>query len=44
MAGYGAEGVQVPLRDDGYAPWAYDEASEKLLWRDSLRMLGLNDD
>lgn len=43
-AGAEAEGVQVPLGDDGYAPWAYDEAGEKQLWGDSLRMLGLNDD
>ncbi len=28
----------------GYAPFAYDEESEKRLWIDSLRMVGLLDD
>jgi NAD(P)-dependent dehydrogenase (short-subunit alcohol dehydrogenase family) len=43
-AGTEAEGVQVPLGDDGYASWAFDEASEKQLWKDSLGMMGLDDD
>jgi hypothetical protein len=43
-AGTEAEGVQVPLGDDGYASWAFDEASKKQLWKDSLGMLGLDDD
>ena len=39
-----ADGVQVPLGDDGYAAWAFDEQGEKLLWKDSLDMLRLDDD
>lgn len=30
--------------DDGYATWAYDEAAEKRLWKESLEMVGLKDD
>lgn len=30
--------------DDGYAPYAYDAASEGRLWKDSLKMVGLEDD
>lgn len=44
VAGAEADGVQVPLGDDGYALWAYDEASEMQLWRDSFDMLGLDDE
>ncbi|KAF2114354.1 hypothetical protein BDV96DRAFT_613102 [Lophiotrema nucula] len=46
---YLAEGVaQPPARkegfnpdDDGYGPWAYDEAGEEKLWQDSLKFVGL---
>ena len=34
----------APLGSVGYRPWAYDEAGEKTLWKDSLAMLGLKDD
>lgn len=30
--------------DDGYEKWAYDEQAEKRLWKDSLKMVGLEDD
>ncbi|KAF2172782.1 hypothetical protein M409DRAFT_62478 [Zasmidium cellare ATCC 36951] len=30
--------------DDGYEEWAYDEEKEGRLWRDSLKMVGLEDD
>lgn len=30
--------------DDGHAPWAYDQAKEATLWKESLRILGLQDD
>ena len=30
--------------DDGYEKWAYDEEAEKRLWKDSLKMVGLEDD
>ncbi len=30
--------------DDGYGPHAYDEAAEKRLWKESLKMVGLEDD
>jgi NAD(P)-dependent dehydrogenase (short-subunit alcohol dehydrogenase family) len=43
-AGAEAEGVQVSLKDDGYAPWAFEEGGEKQLWKDSLGMLRLEDD
>ncbi len=33
-----------PMGSPGYAPWAYDPEREKELWRDSLNMLGLQDD
>ncbi|KAK5677323.1 hypothetical protein LTS10_009893 [Elasticomyces elasticus] len=29
---------------DGYESWAYDEENEKRLWKDSLKMTGLEDD
>jgi NAD(P)-dependent dehydrogenase (short-subunit alcohol dehydrogenase family) len=32
------------IGDDGYAEWAYDEASEKRLWKESLKMVGLEED
>ncbi|KAF2163168.1 hypothetical protein M409DRAFT_68767 [Zasmidium cellare ATCC 36951] len=31
------------LKDDGYAPWAYNIEGEKRLWKDALAMLGLED-
>ncbi|KAK3075246.1 hypothetical protein LTR53_001611 [Teratosphaeriaceae sp. CCFEE 6253] len=31
----------VGLEHDGYQTWAYDEAKEKRLWKDSLKMVGL---
>ena len=34
----------MAVGDDGYATWAYDEQSEKRLWKDSLKMVGLKDD
>ena len=30
--------------DDGYEKWAYDEEAEKRLWKDSLKMVGMEDD
>lgn len=30
--------------DDGYAKWAYDQAAEERLWKESLQMVGLNAD
>lgn len=42
-AGVEADGAQVPIGDDGHAPWAFDERGEKQLWEDSLDMLGLAD-
>ena len=42
--------VSPPMPDDammgspGYKPWAYDEAGEKTLWRDSLKMVGVQED
>ena len=32
------------LGDDGYATWAYDEEAEGRLWKESLKMVGLEDD
>ena len=34
----------MAVGDDGYATWAYDEAAEKRLWSESLKMVGLEDD
>ena len=34
----------LDINDDGYAPHAYDAASEGRLWKDSLAMVGLEDD
>lgn len=31
----------MDVSDDGYAPYAYDAASEGRLWKDSLKMVGL---
>ncbi|CAG9986909.1 unnamed protein product [Clonostachys byssicola] len=33
--------INSGIYDEGYAPWAYDEASEKELWQVSLKMVGL---
>lgn len=30
--------------DDGYATWAYDQAAEERLWRESLEMVGMKAD
>lgn len=30
--------------DDGYETWAYNKENEKRLWKDSLKMVGLEDD
>ena len=38
---FAVDGTQI---SPGYAPFAYDEESEKRLWIDSLRMVGLADD
>jgi NAD(P)-dependent dehydrogenase (short-subunit alcohol dehydrogenase family) len=37
------EGVTA-LYDDGYATWIYDSEKEGRLWKESLRLLGLEDD
>lgn len=34
----------MDLYDDGYVPYAYDSALEGRLWKDSLKMVGLEDD
>jgi hypothetical protein len=34
----------MSVGDDGYATWAYDEEKEVKLWKDSLRMVGMEDD
>jgi NAD(P)-dependent dehydrogenase (short-subunit alcohol dehydrogenase family) len=34
----------LEVGDDGYAPWAYDEEKEKLLWAESCKMVGVADD
>lgn len=34
----------MDAQDEGYAPYAYDAASEGRLWKDSLKMVGLVDD
>ena len=34
----------LDITDDGYAPHAYDAGLEGRLWKDSLRMVGLEDD
>ena len=42
--------VSTPVKEgftplsEGYAPHAFDEQSEKRLWRDSLKLVGLEDD
>lgn len=37
-------GQPMYVGDDGYETWAYDEDKEKQLWKDSLKMVGLQDD
>ncbi|KAK4548418.1 hypothetical protein LTR36_009328 [Oleoguttula mirabilis] len=32
------------IGDDGYAEWAYNAENESRLWKDSLKMVGLQDD
>lgn len=34
----------LKMHNDGYKPWAYDEASEKKLWAFSLKAIGAEDD
>jgi NAD(P)-dependent dehydrogenase (short-subunit alcohol dehydrogenase family) len=34
----------MTIGDDGYAKWAYDAEAEGRLWRDSLKMVGMEDD
>jgi NAD(P)-dependent dehydrogenase (short-subunit alcohol dehydrogenase family) len=33
----------MDVSDDGYAPYAYDAAAEGRLWKDSLKMVGIED-
>lgn len=37
-------GNWMTIGDDGYETWAYDEEKEGRLWKDSLKMVGLEDD
>lgn len=43
-------GISPPMPDEammgspGYKPWAYDEAGEKTLWIDSLKMVDVQED
>lgn len=37
-------GEPMAVGDDGYAEWAYDEEKEGRLWKESLRLVGLEDD
>ncbi|KAK4495348.1 hypothetical protein PRZ48_013679 [Zasmidium cellare] len=39
-----ADGGKPELKDDGYAPWAYDIDGAKRLWADALAMLNLGDE
>ncbi|EKG11072.1 Short-chain dehydrogenase/reductase SDR [Macrophomina phaseolina MS6] len=34
----------MSVEDDGYASWAFDETKEGRLWKESLKMVGLQDD
>ncbi|KAK3676534.1 hypothetical protein LTR78_003810 [Recurvomyces mirabilis] len=34
----------ISVDHDGYQTWAYNETKEKRLWRDSLKMVGLDND
>jgi len=34
------QGIAAP----GYAPWAFDEAGQEKLWKDSLTFVGLTDE
>ncbi|KAK3716880.1 hypothetical protein LTR37_006230 [Vermiconidia calcicola] len=34
----------MSLDDDGYAKWAFDEEAEKRLWKESLKLVGLDHD
>lgn len=38
---FGTAGIEDPMVDDGYAAWAYDEEGEERLWKESLKMVGL---
>lgn len=37
-------GEPMYVGDDGYESWAYDEKAEGRLWKDSLKMIGMEDD
>jgi NAD(P)-dependent dehydrogenase (short-subunit alcohol dehydrogenase family) len=37
-------GGAFAIGDDGYATWIYDVEKEQKLWKESLRMLGMDDD
>lgn len=41
---FASTGGALATNDDGYQTWAYDEEKEKRLWKDSLKMVGLEDD
>ncbi|GIZ47483.1 hypothetical protein CKM354_001057300 [Cercospora kikuchii] len=41
---FASAGGALATNDDGYQTWAYDEEKEKRLWKDSLKMVGLEDD
>ncbi|KAF2208720.1 hypothetical protein CERZMDRAFT_101163 [Cercospora zeae-maydis SCOH1-5] len=41
---FASAGGALATNDDGYQTWAYDEEKEKKLWKDSLKMVGLEDD
>jgi hypothetical protein len=32
------------IGDDGYAPWTYDVEGAQRLWKDSCKMVGIEDD
>jgi NAD(P)-dependent dehydrogenase (short-subunit alcohol dehydrogenase family) len=39
-----AKGPGLDVGDDGYAEWAYNEADEDRLWRDSCKFVGAEED
>jgi NAD(P)-dependent dehydrogenase (short-subunit alcohol dehydrogenase family) len=38
------EGQQASILDGGHAKWIYDEEKEGRLWKDSLKLIGMEDD
>ncbi|KAK1637402.1 WW domain-containing oxidoreductase [Colletotrichum phormii] len=42
--GPGVEGFTPASMDPGYAPWAYDEEKAARSWRESCKMVGVEDD